>query len=98
MAKEMTRKQALVKMAGFGAVSAALYGAIFYHANAITEMFSRGGMYAAGPIATVFLISYVHGGFASNLWSALGIEAKRPVKAAQPTQTRRPEVRATLNA
>ena len=98
MAKEMTRKQALVKMIGFGAVSAALYGAIFYHANAITEMFSRGGMYAAGPIATVFLISYVHGGFASNLWSALGIEAKRPAKTAQPTKTRRPEVRATLNA
>ncbi len=98
MAQEITRKQALVKMIGFGAASAALYGAIFHFANPITEMFSRGGMYAAMPIATVFAVSYVHGGFASNLWSALGIEAKRPAKTAQATQTKRPEVRATLNA
>lgn len=98
MAHVMTKKQAMFKMIAFGAASAAIYGTIFQHANAITEMFSRGGVYAAGPIATVFLVSYVHGGFASNLWSALGIEAKRTVKTAQPTQTKRPEVRATLNA
>jgi len=50
------------------------------------------------PIATVFLVSYVHGGFASNLWTALGITAKSPAKTVQATQTKRPEVRATLNA
>jgi hypothetical protein len=98
MAQELTKKQALVKMIGYGAASAAVYGAIFHFANPITEMFSRGGMYAAMPIATVFLVSYVHGGFASNLWSALGINAKQPAKALQPTKTKRPEIRATLNA
>lgn len=101
MAQEVTKKQALLRMIGFGAASAAVYGAVFQHASAITEMFSRGGVYAAAPIATVFLVSYVHGGFASNLWSALGITAKSPaqaVKTVQPAKTKRPEVRATLNA
>jgi hypothetical protein len=98
MAQEITKKQALHRMIGFGVASAAIYGGIFHYANAVTEMFSRGGAYAAMPIATVFLVSYVHGGFASNLWTALGIEAKRPAKTAQATQTKRPEVRATLNA
>ena len=98
MAQEMTKKQALVKMIGFGAASAAVFGAIFHFATPITELFSRGGMFAALPIATVFLVSYVHGGFASNLWSALGINAKQPAKTLQPAKTKRPEVRATLNA
>ncbi len=98
MAHELTKKQAVVRMIGFGAASAAVYGAIFQFANPITEMFSRGGIYAAMPIATVFLVSYVHGGFASNLWTALGINAKQPAKTVRPAATKRPEVRATLNA
>lgn len=98
MAQEITKKQAFMRMIGFGAASTVVYGAVFQFATPITEMFSRGGVYAAMPIATVFLVSYVHGGFASNLWSALGITAKQPAKATQPTKTKRPEVRATLNA
>jgi len=98
MAKEVTKKQALIRMIGFGAASAVVYAAAFQHADAFADLCSRGGAYAAMPIATVFLVSYVHGGFASNLWSALGITAKAPVKTAQATQTKRPEVRATLNA
>ena len=98
MAHEVTKKQALFRMIGFGAASAAVYGIVFQHASALTEIFSRGGVYAAAPIATVFLVSYVHGGFASNLWSALGINARPQTRAAQPAKTKRPEVRATLNA
>jgi len=98
MAKEVTKKQALVRMIGFGVASTAVYGAAFWHANAFTDLCSRGGAYAAMPIGVVFLVSYVHGGFASNLWTALGINAKTPAKTAQVTQTKRPEVRATLNA
>ena len=98
MAHEMTKKQAVVRMIGFGAASAAVFGAIFQFANPITEMFSRGGFYAAMPIATVFLVSYVHGSFASNMWTALGINAKQPTKTLKPTVTKRPEVRATLSA
>ena len=98
MAHEVTKKQALVRMVGFGIASATVFTLAFQNANAFTELSSRGGIYAAIPIAAVFLVSYVHGGFASNLWSALGINAKSPAKAVQPTQTKRPEVRATLNA
>jgi hypothetical protein len=98
MAHELTKKQALVRMIGFGAASAAVYAAAFANANALADLCSRGGVYTALPIAAVFLVSYVHGGFASNLWSALGINAKIAVKTTQVTQTKRPEVRATLNA
>lgn len=100
MAHELTKKQALVRMIGFGIASAAVYAGAFHDSNAFVDLCSRGGFYTALPIATVFLVSYVHGGFASNLWTALGINAKAPAKTAQAvkTQTKRPEVRATLNA
>jgi hypothetical protein len=98
MAHEVTKKQALMRMIAFGIASAAVYGTVFQNANAFTELCSRGGFYSAMPIAAVFLVSYVHGGFASNLWTALGINAKIPAKTAHATQTKRPEVRATVNA
>lgn len=98
MAHELTKKQAMVRMIGFGAASAAIYGAVFQFASPITEMFSRGGFYAAMPIASVFLVSYVHGSFASHMWTALGINARQPARTLKPTVTKRPEVRATLSA
>ncbi len=100
MAHELTKKQAVIRMIGFGIASAAVYAGAFYDPNAFVELCSRGGGYTALPIATVLLVSFVHGGFASNLWTALGITAKVPAKTAQAvkTQTKRPEARATLNA
>jgi hypothetical protein len=98
MAHELTKKQALARMVGFGAASVAIYAAVFQFAAPFTELCSRGGVFATMPIAAVFLVSYVHGGFASNLWSALGINAMTKTRTAQATQTKRPEVRATLNA
>jgi hypothetical protein len=63
------------KTCGYGAMSAALCAAVFTHSDAVTQLFSRGGWYAALPIASVLAFSFVHGAFANNLWSALGIEA-----------------------
>jgi K+-sensing histidine kinase KdpD len=63
------------KTIGYGAVSAALLAAAFVKADAVTQIFSRGGWYAALPIASVLIFSFVHGAFANNLWTALGIEA-----------------------
>ena len=87
----------------FGILSAALYAGVFTFADTIAAHFAQGSYWAAGPIATVFLFSYVHGEFTGNLWSVLGIEATR--KAARPTETAtkpatvRPAARrATLNA
>lgn len=84
----------------FGAVTAALYAAVFTNSASIVEIFARGGYYAAFPIATVFVFSFSHGAFSSKLWSVLGIEAvtkqavKRPaVTAPRPAQRPRPRVR-----
>jgi hypothetical protein len=79
MAKELaTKKSKLVgKTIMFGLGTVALYAAVFTNADAIMKYFTRGGWYAALPIATVFVFSFVHGAFASNLWSALGIEARK---------------------
>jgi hypothetical protein len=60
---------------GYGAVSIALYAAVFMNADTVMHSFARGGWYAALPIATVFVFSFIHGAFASHLWSLLGIEA-----------------------
>jgi hypothetical protein len=97
------RKKLVIQTMLLGAVTAALYAAVFSHARTIVELFSRGGYYAAFPIATVFVFSFAHGAFASNLWSALGIEAvtkqavKRPaVSAPRPVKRERPRLRMSV--
>jgi hypothetical protein len=72
---ESSKAKALGKVVGYGVVSAACYAAVFTHADTVTQVFSRGGWYAALPIATVLAFSFVHGAFAHHLWSLLGIEA-----------------------
>lgn len=87
----------------FGILSAALYAGVFAFADTIAAHFAQGSYWAAGPIATVFLFSYVHGEFTGNLWSVLGVEATRKTARKQETATKpatvRPAARrATLNA
>lgn len=65
------------KTAGLGVVTAACYAAVFTHSDAVMQLYTRGGVFAALPIATVLVVSFVHGAFAHNLWSLLGIEAMR---------------------
>ncbi|MEW6261285.1 MAG: hypothetical protein AB1547_15425 [Thermodesulfobacteriota bacterium] len=61
----------------YGLAAAALYGTVFMNANTVMSYFTRGGWYAAMPISTVFVFSFIHGSFASHLWSLLGIEAMK---------------------
>jgi K+-sensing histidine kinase KdpD len=61
----------------YGMISAAVYAAIFMNADTVMRFFTKGGWYAALPIASVFVVSFVHGNFAGNLWSLLGIEAAK---------------------
>ena len=75
--REFSKAGAIGKTAGYGLVSAIFCAAVFAHADTVTQVFSRGGWYAALPIATVLAFSFVHGAFAHNLWSLLGIEAHR---------------------
>lgn len=70
-------KGLIAKTAGYGLLTAAMYAAVFTNSQTVMQYFTRGGVYAALPIATVFIFSFAHGAFAHNLWSLLGIEAMR---------------------
>lgn len=82
----------------FGLATAALYGGVFAYGTPIANAFSRGGLWAAGPIATVFVVSYFHGAFANYLWTCLGITAQQRKDVRAPRPVARPQARATLNA
>lgn len=80
--KKRTRTKALV----FGAFSITLYTAVFTYSDTIMTYFTKGGLYAVLPVVTALLFSYIHGSFASNIWTVLGITAsikteKRPEQA-----------------
>jgi hypothetical protein len=97
------KKKPYLKTVLLGVLTAGLYAAAFSHADMVMQVFTRGGFYAAFPIATVFAVSFAHGAFASNLWSVLGIEAnvtqpaKRPeTRPARPAQRPRPRVRVSV--
>ena len=75
VASNSSKAVVIGKTAGYGVLSAAFCAAAFSRSDTIAQVCSRGGWYAALPIATVMVFSFVHGTFAHNLWSALGIEA-----------------------
>jgi hypothetical protein len=71
------KRKPIAKTVVFGACTVAFLAAAFTNSSTLMSYFTRGGWYAALPIATVFAFSFVHGAFASNLWSTLGIEARK---------------------
>lgn len=75
--KASTRKTYLLKTLIFGAVTAALYSAVFAYQETIMHYWTKGGIYCLLPVATVFVFSYTHGSFTGNFWSALGIEGSK---------------------
>jgi hypothetical protein len=99
MAQTQPAARPIKKTIFYGLATLGLYAGVFSHADVLATRFSQGALWAAGPIATVFLVSWCHGSFASNLWACLGITAgKRAVKRPAVQPTARPRVRATLNA
>ncbi|MDR3556928.1 MAG: hypothetical protein P4L55_19410 [Syntrophobacteraceae bacterium] len=101
---ESSKSTVLAKTAGYGLASAACYAAVFTHANSVAQVFAKGGLYAALPIVTVLAFSFVHGAFAHNLWSLLGIEAaprdsarKTEVVQKRKVQRQRPRAYAQVN-
>lgn len=68
----------------FGALTSGLYASVFAYQDLVMTYFSKGGLYAALPVATVFAVSYFHGNFTSSFWSALGIEASKKVAVKRP--------------
>lgn len=82
----------------FGVLTAAFYTGFFAYGDTIAAYFAQGSLWAAGPIATVFAVSYLHGEFASNLWATLGISAVRKEERPTVAATKRPAQRPTLSA
>jgi uncharacterized membrane protein HdeD (DUF308 family) len=97
---QLKKRKAKVNSLLFGILSVALYAAVFSYADELISYIAKGGVRAVIPVAMVFVFSWVHGTFASNVWTALGIEAakkaqrKEVEKPAQKTTT----ARATVNA
>ncbi len=95
---KQNRKRARARSMLFGVASIALYAAVFTNSDAVLQFCSAGGLHAVAPVAMVFVFSYVHGSFASNVWTVLGNEGstkkatvrkevpaeKRPQTAARP--------------
>jgi nucleotide-binding universal stress UspA family protein len=71
------KKRYWMKTLVFGTITGALYAAVFNNLKMIMHYFTKGGIYALLPVATVFIFSYAHGGFFSNFCAALGIEGAK---------------------
>lgn len=61
----------------FGTVSISAYVLLFTNEKLITEIFTMGGWRWMYPVGAAFFFSFIHGTFASNLLSSLGLEAKK---------------------
>ncbi|RJR40731.1 MAG: universal stress protein [Deltaproteobacteria bacterium] len=90
------------KTVGFGLATAVLYAAVFMNTDTVMQYFTKGAWYAALPIATVFVFSFVHGAFSGYLWEALGIQAPkkvqpRPAAAKRPVARKRPRPELRIN-
>ena len=96
-----SKRKLVGKTIALGLGSVAIYAAVFWNSGSVMQYFTKGGLFAALPIATVFLVSFVHGTFAHNLWSCLGIEAAKKVQprmAPRPAARKRPRPSLRLNA
>jgi uncharacterized integral membrane protein len=71
------KKKPIGKTVLFGAMSLGAYALLLSNMKLVTDTFTLGGWYAALPVGTAFLFSFVHGAFASNFLSVLGLEPKK---------------------
>lgn len=80
--KSSAMKQLLI----FGVGSVAMYVLAFTNADTFAALSAQGGLWTALPIASVLLLSYVHGHFAGAIWDLCGITGvkKQPAQAAKP--------------
>ena len=76
----MAKKKPYMQVALWGAVSIAMFAAIYVYEKDINTTFSKGGWFAFLPIATAFAFSFVHGNFTGKFWSVVGIEASNKIK------------------
>jgi len=75
--KPVAKKKPFGSMIIFGALSLGGYVALMKNQGWVSEEFTMGGWHAAYPVLTAVIFSFVHGAFASNMLTILGIEAKK---------------------
>ena len=61
----------------FGTISLSAYYMLFTNEKLVTEIFTMVGWRWVYPVGAAFFFSFIHGAFASNLLSSLGLEAKK---------------------
>lgn len=74
---QAAKKKPVLSMVVFGALSISMYVALLTHQDWVTDTFTRGGINTMWPVGTAFVFSFIHGAFASNFLSVLGIEARK---------------------
>ncbi len=74
---ERRKKRPYAGTGVFGIISLSSYTALFSNQEIVTGMTTEGGAYAVIPLLAAFYFSFIHGAFASNVLSLLGIEAKK---------------------
>ena len=89
---EKKQSPALKQLIIFGIGSIAMYVLAFTNADTFAALCAQGGLWTALPIASVLLLSYVHGHFAGALWDLLGITG---VKKQAAKNAAKPAVRHT---
>ena len=71
------KRKPYLKTIIFGGMSISAYVLLFTNEKLVTEIFTMGGWRWVYPVGAAFFFSFIHGAFASNLLSALGLEAKK---------------------
>jgi len=71
------KKKPYVAAVIFGIASVGAYLLLFSNLDWVMENYTMGGWYAALPVGTAFVFSFVHGAFASNVLDSLGLTAKK---------------------
>ncbi|MDD5329814.1 MAG: hypothetical protein PHX38_07405 [Sulfuricella sp.] len=77
MANETQPRSQLARTAIMGAVTLALYIALFAFEEHVLKLTAQGKWSFVIPIAIAFAISYFHGAFTGGFWDALGVKAKK---------------------
>ena len=78
------KSKALKQLLVFGMGSILMYVLAFTNADAFAALCAKGGLWTALPIASVLLLSYVHGHFAGALWELCGITGVQKTAKAAP--------------
>lgn len=60
-----------------GVASALLYLGLYLYRAEILELSAKGHWYFVVPVTIAFVFSFVHGAFTGELWTAVGLVAKK---------------------